>query len=70
MASASIVRHVRPERGRLVLRCLACGHTADPAAFKYGRGRPFHPDHRYCPGCGQSIDYRGYGLVDEGKATS
>jgi hypothetical protein len=42
--------------------CKRCGHTADKSEFRAGRGRHLgeHPDHRYCPACGQSITWYGY----------
>lgn len=42
--------------------CKQCGHIAERAAFALGRGREHgqHPEHKYCPECGQSITWAGY----------
>ena len=46
-----------------VIVCIKCRHEAPASAFTYGvkgDGRFRHPDHRYCPNCGASIDWYGY----------
>ncbi len=44
------------------LGCCKCGHLGPAESFAYGRGRRFgqHPEHRYCPSCGLSIDWYGH----------
>lgn len=48
-----------------IIRCRRCGYQDKQDAFPEGRGRAYgeHPDHRYCPRCGQSIDWFGYWVV-------
>lgn len=50
-----------------IIQCGYCGYKDYEDAFEYGRGREFgeHPEHRYCPRCGQSIDWVGYGIFWE-----
>jgi len=51
----------------MLFQCVYCGHIAEPDKFQYGLGREFgeHPEHRYCPECGQSIDWHGFKIVKE-----
>ncbi len=44
------------------LGCSECGYVGPKAEFRFGRGRSFgeHPEHRYCPACGRSVDWFGY----------
>ena len=53
-----IAAHIRPGE----LGCVDCGHVGPQAEFRRGRGRARgeHPEHRYCPVCGKSIDWFGY----------
>jgi hypothetical protein len=47
--------------------CGHCGFKALPTAFYRGRGREYgeHPDHTYCPHCGQSITWHGCQTIRE-----
>lgn len=47
--------------------CGYCGFKALPTAFYKGRGREYgeHPDHTYCPRCGQSITWHGCRVIRE-----
>lgn len=53
----------------LRLRCRHCGHVDDEDNYRYGeyKGAPYfrHPEHRYCPACGGSIDWYGYERLRE-----
>jgi len=51
----------------MLFQCVYCGHIAESDKFKYGLGREFgeHPEHRYCPECGQSIDWHGFKILWE-----
>lgn len=48
-------------------QCGYCGYRAPEYEFKRGRGREYgeHPEHRYCPECGQSIDWHGFKILWE-----
>lgn len=58
---AESVEHLLDRVGPGQIGC-KCGHVADKAEFKPGRGRSYgqHPDHHYCPACGRSITWFGY----------
>jgi len=50
-------------------KCGCCGYLGLECEFKYGKGREYgqHPEHRYCPRCGSSIDWYGYGIFLKGE---
>lgn len=52
-----------------MLMCARCRHVGDSTEFRFGRGRQYgeHPEHRYCPACGESIDWYGYSYVKGGE---
>ena len=47
--------------------CGHCGFKARSSAFYRGRGREYgeHPEHIYCPHCGQSITWHGFKTIRE-----
>ena len=47
--------------------CGHCGFKALPTAFYRGRGREYgeHPEHTYCPHCGQSITWHSFKTIRE-----
>jgi hypothetical protein len=48
-----------------IIECGYCGFKGLEEVFKYGKGREYgqHPEHRYCPCCGQSIDWFGHKIL-------
>jgi len=50
-----------------IIECGYCGFKGLEEVFKYGKGREYgqHPEHRYCPCCGQSIDWFGFKIIKE-----
>lgn len=60
---AEVIERIQPGQ----LGCCSCGHIAPKGEFRYGRGRSFgeHPEHRYCPWCGRSIEWFGYVSGDQ-----
>jgi len=48
-----------------IIQCEHCGFKDCEEIFAYGKSKEYgqHPEHRYCPRCGISIDWYGYEIV-------